>query len=248
MDSSLSRITQIEETRRRFLIMALNIGIYSSGFAMLQACSQSPITQGKGISRSIYKLAGEVSINGLPATLETNIIPGDSIITGEKSYIIFVVASESFILRSHSTMKLGRHENTNPNIAGINLLSGKMLSVFAPRKPMLISTPQAIISIRGTGIYVEAEPAQSYVCTCYGETEIIARNQPSVRETITATHHDAPKYIYQNSHQNGNASVIEPAPFKNHDDEELLLIETLVGRETPYLVPGGTIRSRRAHY
>jgi len=213
---------------------------------MLQACSQSPVSKGKGmgLTRSIYKLAGDVSISGIPATLETNIVPGDSIITGEKSYIIFVVAGESFILRSKSTMKLGKHENINPSIAGINLLSGKMLSVFAPRKPMLISTPQAIISIRGTGIYVEAEAAQSYVCTCYGETEISARRQASVRETITATHHDAPKYIYQR----GNTAVIEPAPFKNHDDEELLLIETLVGRETPYLVPGGITRSRRTYY
>jgi len=240
----VSRITQIEESRRGFLIKALNIGIYSSGFSLLQACGQTPISRDMGLTRSIYKLGGEVTVSGKPATLETIIIPGDSIITGDKSFIIFVVGGESFILRSNSTMKLGEHEKTSPDIAGINLLSGKILSVFAPRKPMLISTPQAIISIRGTGVYVEAEASQSYVCTCYGETEIRARNQPSVRETIKATHHDAPKYI----HQNGETSVIEPAPFKNHDDEELLLIETLVGRKTPYLVPGGILRSRRTYY
>jgi hypothetical protein len=238
----VSRIAQIEETRRKFLISALNISALTSSFALINACSQTP--RKMNFSRSIYKLGGKVLINGQLATLETRIIPGDSIITGEKSYIIFIVTGESFILRSHSNMKLGEFRQPSPSIASIDLLAGKMLSVFAPRKPMLISTPQAIVSIRGTGVYVESLKSHSYVCTCYGETEIRSRKQPSIRETIKATHHDAPKYI----RQDGQKSLIESAPFINHDDEELLLIETLVGRQTPYLVPAGVTRSRKTYY
>jgi hypothetical protein len=238
----VSRITQIEESRRRFLVKALNIGAISSSFSLLNACSQSPSSL--ELSGSIFKLGGQVHINGQLATLESRIIPGDSIITGEKSYIIFVVSGESFILLSKSTMKLGGSRTPSPSIASINLLSGKMRSVFAPRKPMLITTPQDIVGIRGTGAYVEVEESLSYVCTCYGEKQISARKQPSLKESIKPTHHDQPKYI----RQEGQQSFIEPAPFINHDDEELLLIETLVGRKTPYLVPAGVTRSRKTYY
>ena len=40
----------------------------------------------------------------------------------------------------------------------------------------------------------------------------------------------------------------KPAPFKDHDDEELLLKETLVGRTTPYVVPKSLNRFRRRYY
>lgn len=50
-------------------------------------------------------------------------------------------------------------------------------------------------------------------------------------ETIRSLHHDAPRYILAD----GNAGkLITPAPMKNHDDEELMLVEALVGRTPPF--------------
>ena len=48
---------------------------------------------------------------------------------------------------------------------------------------------------------------------------------------ITSKHHDAARYIFADS-QGGQ--IITEAPMKNHEDEELMLIEALVGRTTPF--------------
>ena len=41
-------------------------------------------------------------------------------------------------------------------------------------------------------------------------------------------HHEAPRYVLASGQR------IRPAPFINHSDLELMLIETLVGRVTPF--------------
>ena len=46
-----------------------------------------------------------------------------------------------------------------------------------------------------------------------------------------STHHDAPRYVYA---QEKNGQRIVPAPLINHTDQELALIEALVGREPPF--------------
>ncbi len=240
----MDRLTQLEDSRRRFLIQLLRIGAFGAGTSLPTGCTQtsSVIVSELPRGRSIYQLSGRVRVNGKLATRETIIEPGDSIVTDEKSYIIFVLAGEAFILRSHSSMLLRSAKTGSP--AAINLSSGKLLSVFTPGKPMLITTPSAVVSIRGTGVYVESGETQSYVCTCYGMTGLAVSSSPSTKETISSNHHDAPRYIIDD----GKQQRIEPAPFKNHDDEELLLIETLVGRSTPFTVRRGATRSTRGYF
>ncbi|MBD3649286.1 MAG: hypothetical protein HUJ31_17965, partial [Pseudomonadales bacterium] len=58
-------------------------------------------------------------------------------------------------------------------------------------------------------------------------------------------HHDAPRYILADP---SAAQRIQPSRFKDHYDDELLLIETLVGRTTPFVVPGGIRRSGRTYF
>ncbi len=64
------------------------------------------------------------------------------------------------------------------------------------------------------------------------------------RETIVSEEPSAPGYMP------GDASAsqrIVPAPLRNHDDQELLLIETLVGRTTPYVNPRGVPRTHGSY-
>jgi len=74
-------------------------------------------------------------------------------------------------------------------------------------------------------------------------TDLASAQDPTITEEVIAEHHDAPKYII-----GGTNPRIAPAPFKNHADEELLLIETLVGRTTPYMVPQGIPRTRNSYF
>lgn len=228
-------LSNINESRRQFMLYLLSAG----AFAAVPGCTtgrQAPLEMPAG--RSIYRLEGDVTVNGEPASLETLVRPGDSVGTGPESYVIFVVNKDAFILRDTSRMELAE-----PGGA-FHLSEGKALSVLASRETR-ITTPSAVIGIRGTGIYVESEPERSYVCTCYGTSELAPADDPGTGETIVAKHHDEPRYILADA---GASRRIIPAPFKNHDDQELLLIETLVGRTTPFVVPGGINRSRTSYF
>jgi len=113
---------------------------------------------------------------------------------------------------------------------GLRLLAGKLLAVFAPG-PVRIQTATATVQIRGTGVYVESEPNLTYFCTCFGVTEVTANDDPDSRETVVATHHNKPLYIVGGANNRGKS--IAGAPFKDHTDQELALIEALVGRTLP---------------
>ncbi len=108
--------------------------------------------------KSIHSLDGEALVNGRPADLQTRIRAGDRIETRDDSEIIFVVGGDSFILRSNSHMEISGGDFL---IRGLSLLSGSLLSVFAQRKTnqsLTMSGPTATLGIRGTGVYMEAEP------------------------------------------------------------------------------------------
>ena len=110
---------------------------------------------------------------------------------------------------------------------------------------MKVSTSTSTIGIRGTGFYVESDPEQTYFCTCYGVTEVASNSDPDSKETIAATHHDRPLYIVADGGQGKN---IRNAPFLNHTDQELSLIETLVGRKTPFVFSKDTYSAPRRTY
>lgn len=233
-------MSDVDESRRQFLLYLLASGAFSPlagcGSGGTQTYSRP---KEMPTDRSIYQMKGDVRVNNVAATLDTLIGSDDVVETFDRSYVIFVVSKDAFILRSDSRMKLPAPVAAS----SFHLDRGKLLSVLASRRTQ-ITTPSAIIGIRGTGIYVESEPDRSYVCTCYGESELKTEDQ-STREIILSEHHDAPRYILADK---SLASRIQPAPFKNHEDIELLLIETLVGRTTPYIVPGGLSRSRTGYF
>ncbi len=209
--------------RRSFLLRLLAAGAFAST-ANLRAAERDTSHM-----RSIYLLEGNVQINGANATRDSIINPNDKIKTGKNGRVVFVVGHDAFILRNNSELVLSSDlalSNDGLLVGGLRLLTGKMLAVFGKSKHQ-ISTPTAVLGIRGTGVYVEASSELTYFCTCYGETEIKGLNDTNFVETVSSKHHDAPKYITQNGE-------IKAAPFINHTDEELMLIESLVGRTTPF--------------
>jgi hypothetical protein len=191
--------------------------------------------------RSIYELSGEVRVNGARATLETKIGPNDTIETGRNGVIVFVVGKDSFIVRSNSKLVLKGERGL---IETLQLAAGKVLSVFGKSRHQ-IRTPSAIVGIRGTGVYTEADPEQTYMCTCYGVVDLLAANDPQSRETIAARHHDKPRYILTNAPA---GQRIRPAPFINHTDEELMILEGIVGRTVPFAFSSEDYKAPRREY
>ena len=184
----------VDEQRRQLLLTMLSCGVFGATYgvpAMGQLAVPAPGPLPAG--RSIYRLDGDATINGQPATLNSPIRPGDEIRTGARSRLVFAVDQDAFLLRENSQMQL---EAPNAVISTVRMLTGALLSVFGRRRqPLRVSTTVATIGIRGTGIYVESDPEQSYICTCYGETQLQTADDPNISETIVSQQHDAPRYV-----------------------------------------------------
>jgi hypothetical protein len=246
----MSHHDEAEDPRRRILIQALSAGLFSTtaaGWATSEAFAQvfgsrpSKLPSGQ----AIYRITGQATINDKPASLSTPVNPGDTIKTGRDSELVFVVNTNAMIVRSNATLVIEKDEKSvSPIIAGLRMLTGALLSV-SRNTPMKVRTQSATIGIRGTGFYIEADPAQTYFCTCYGQTDMVSNADPTSRDTITATHHDKPVYILNDAPAGKN---IRRAPFINHTDQELALIETLVGRQPPFIFPNDAYTSPRRNY
>jgi hypothetical protein len=214
-----------ERARREWLKRALLAG------ATMPLLLRDVLGAGRRTS-GMVDVKGEVLINGRLAKQGSALRPGDSVATAPGSSAVFVLGRDAFLIREQSKLFT---EGGNALTGSLRLVTGKLLSVFG-RGPRRIATPTATIGIRGTGIYIEAEAERTYVCTCYGVVDLQASNMPEARETVSTTHHDAPRYIY--AHGETPIKMIEQAPVINHTDAELIMLEALVGRKPPFVRPG----------
>jgi hypothetical protein len=235
-----------DDPRRRLLVKLLAAGAFSTltrGRVLADVLGEKP--QKLTPERSIYRLSGQVSVNGTPATLKTRIGPNDTIETGRRSEVVFVSGLSAFILRESSRMSLGQQSATDVLVNALRLVTGKVLAVFGSNNPQRLTTITATIGIRGTGVYAETDPEQTYFCTCYGITDINANSNPNSRKTVTSTHHNEPVYILTKPK---NGEIIRKAPFINHTDQELMLIEALVDRTPPFVFPSEDYGGPRKDY
>jgi hypothetical protein len=240
----MKRWGEADDPRRRWLIQALAAGFFSgSGIeALAQVLGSAPSKLPPG--KSVYRVNGQVLINGQAATTESKVGAGSTIQTSRNGEIVYAVGESAFILRADSQVVVESPPDSLV-VSGIKLLAGKLLSVFPSRRPVQLTTRIASIGIRGTGVYLEADPDQTYFCTCYGVADVSANNDPQSKETVAAKHHDRPLYILPNEQSGKN---IRPAPFINHTDQELMLIETLVGRQPPFVFPKSDYTGPRRGY
>jgi hypothetical protein len=242
------RSGETEDPRRRLLVRALAAGLFSAGLFPVRTFAQSilggrPAKLPQG--QSIYRLSGDVMVNDKAATLQTRIGPTDTIETAKDAEIVYVVGENSFLLRGAGRVTLQSAGSGSMLLSGFRIVTGAMLSVFPRRRPLRLATQTATIGIRGTGVYVESEPKQTYFCTCYGTADVAATNDGESKETVAATHHDKPLYILADEKPGRN---IRSAPFINHTDQELTLIETLVGRTPPFVFPKDDYTGPRREY
>lgn len=242
----MKRRDEAEDPRRRLLIQALSTGFLAAG--ALEAVAQTSLLGARPAKlppdQSIYRLSGTATVNGKPATLQTRISASDTVETSSGGEIVFVVGGNAMILREGSKLDLSAERAGSFLISGLRLLTGKLLSVSRNQNTR-VSTTTATIGIRGTGFYVESDPAETYFCTCYGATDVAANNDPESKETVTASHHDRPLFIVSGEQRGRN---IRDAGFRNHTDQELMLIETLVGRSPPFVFPGSGYSTPRREY
>lgn len=225
-----SRRAFISSTLRNSLkVLALSSGLVPLLTQTARSELFGKIPEDMPKDRSIYRLTGDVFVDGTLATLDTFISANALIKTGSGAEVIFVVGDDAHILRENSEIQLSGQGIVE---TGLKVITGKILSVFGRRKSdesISLSTSTATIGIRGTGVYLESSDELSYVCTCYGIADIEA-TASGERETVKTQRHDDPRFVYKTN----GSSLIQKAPLFNHTDEELALIEALVGRQPPF--------------
>ncbi|AXQ30933.1 hypothetical protein D0B54_20605 [Solimonas sp. K1W22B-7] len=237
---------EADDSRREFLVRALSLGLLAGGSgwqleALAGVFGELPGRLPAG--RSVFSLQGEVRVNGQRATRDTLIGPQDHVRTGKGASLVAVVGQDALILRGDTELQLDLGRSTRQFF---RLVSGAMLTVFGQRdRELAVQTGTATIGIRGTGVYFEADPEKTYVCTCYGRVQLAAAGDPSASEEIVAQHHDAPRYVLARP-QNGRRIV--PAAFQWHTDLELMTLEALVGREVPFRLEGMGYKGPRREY
>jgi hypothetical protein len=181
------------------------------------------------VEKGVARVRGDARVNGTPAKEGMDIKAGDVITTGSGGELVFVMGGDAFLVRANARVEV-QGQKGSLIAAGLRIITGAVLSVFRPGERKTVQTPAATIGIRGTGVYVEAEARRTYVCTCYGEAEIVPVDDPSERETVRTRQHEQPRYVMSK----GAPKMIMGAPVINHTDAELTLLESLVGRQPPF--------------
>lgn len=193
-----------------------------AGFALLLV--RDALAAGT-LEKGVYRVSGDARINGAPAKPGMDVKSGDVVTTGADSQIIFVVNRDAFLVRSHARLEVG-----GAAADVFRIVTGALLSVFQPGGRKTLRAQNATIGIRGTGLYVEILGDRTYVCTCYGEAEIVPTADPAHAETVRTRHHEQPRYVLPR----GAPQMMMKAPVVNHTDAELEMLESLVGRTPPF--------------
>jgi len=182
----------------------------------------------------LHKLEGSATVNGRPAKEGNQVVLGDRIATGAGSRAVVVTKGDAFLMRADTQIEIKGRDGV---LTDLLITTGRVLSVFAKR-PVTVKAATATVGIRGTGAYFEVEPASVYFCLCYGEAVIDGPNMAP--KTVKTTHHESPLILTTTT----PAMAAEPGPFRNHSDDELIMLESLVGREPPFM-KGGQYPAKR---
>ncbi|MDP3512614.1 MAG: hypothetical protein Q8S20_07675 [Sulfuritalea sp.] len=223
------------QLRRRILKALAAAGLL--GPAGISGLIGNALAKGNApVAPGLHKLRGTVTVNGKPAKEGQIVGAGDTVVTGPGSEAIYVIGQDAFLQREASTVSFGADAVQNL----MRVVTGKLLSVFGKGATRKIQVSTATIGIRGTGCYIEDEgsgaTARTYFCLCYGEVELTPAAAPQERETYSTTHHDKPMYVHNDMKM---PKMMVPAAVINHSDDELKLLEALVGRWPPFYGQGG---------
>ena len=216
-----------DAARREWLLRMAASGALG-GAGLIGVVARALAAGDLGGKQGVVRLQGSATVAGQPAREGTAVKLGDRVSTGADSQAVIVLDKDAFLMRSNTVIETTVHEGV---LANLLVSTGKVLSVFS-KKPLNIKAASATIGIRGTGCYLEVDPASVYFCLCYGEATV---DGPRMAEKLVkTTHHESPLLLTES----GGIMDAQPGGFKNHTDAELIMLEALVGREPPFVKSG----------
>lgn len=176
---------------------------------------------------TVHELSGEVLLNGRPMARNSAIQAGQTIMTGEDGRIWFTLGGDAFFLRPGSELRLV--PSVREAVAeALRLVTGALGATFRRGERRSVMAQTVTIGIRGTGIYAETNPEATYVCTCFGTTQLDSTAAGMAEGVSVSAQHHAARWI-----RRGEGRIAEAA-MANHTDEEISRLERLAGRPPPF--------------
>ena len=195
------------------------------------ACATASLIPATSHAGRLHKIDGEVMINGRLASKANEIRALDVVRTGSTGRLVMLMGKDAFLIRANSEVEILGKPNALV-LTGLRMLTGGLLGVFGRGAPRQVLTATATAGIRGTAIYIEARPERTYFCTCYGTVDIEDHHRTEKR-LVTSGYH-TPNVIYAES---TDGRMMQKAEFINHTEDELVMLEKLVGRVPPFVKP-----------
>lgn len=227
---------QTVRVRRTRLKQLAALGLL--GPAGLSGLIQEALARGdQPVIKGVNTLSGTVTVNGIPAKAGAPVKPGDKVSTSKGGAAVLVIGKDGFLLRDSTTVTFEESKTKPGLVETVLVTTGKVLAVFAKRmeEGLTIKVPHATVGVRGTGCYLEVHEDRTYMCICYGEVAVTGAGMPKPT-IIKTTHHESPVWL----DDRGGIMKVEKAGFVNHNDDELIMLEKLNGREPPFVALGLT--------
>ena len=174
----------------------------------------------------VHEVAGEVSVNGVRLTHLGVLEAGQTLRTGADGRIVFSLGGDAYFLRANSELRLDAWRPREAVVDLLRLVTGALGATFARGMRRALIAPTATIGIRGTGTFLSATPEATYVCTCFGTTDIATVPSAAKASVSADTAFHQARRIQR---------AIVPAPFEGHTDEDIARLEALVGRPNPFV-------------
>ncbi|MBC8007116.1 MAG: hypothetical protein H7X76_03615 [Prolixibacteraceae bacterium] len=216
MSSPCPHQSNLSKSRRDFLLQSA-------------ACGTALLLPATSHAGKLHELDGDVMVNGRLASRANEIRALDVIKTGPSGRLVLIMGKDAFLIRANSEVEiLGKPKAVL--LTGLRMLTGALLGVFGKGATRRLLSATATAGIRGTGIYMEASPERTYFCTCYGTVEIEDQHRMEKRLVVSGYH--AANIIHA---QLTDGKMMQKAEFVNHTDDELVMLEKMVGRVPPFV-------------
>ena len=209
-------------TRREFIARSAAL---AGSLLALPATAQAPY----GVVR---ELSGQVFLNDLPMGRTHAILPGQTVSTGADGRVWFTLGADAYFLRPGSRLRVEPSATRETLAQALRLLTGALGATFERGAMRMMSTHTVTIGIRGTGVYLEAAPQETYACNCFGAVDLMSSATGAMMEPVrvSAQNHQARRIL-----RDPQAGIrIVAAAFERHTSEEMVRLEALAGRPSPF--------------
>lgn len=185
---------------------------------------------------NVVQLTGRALLNGRSLLAGQSIQTGDEVRTGPGSLLVFTLGTAAFLVRQNTLMTVERGRTLN-TVSVLHLLSGAVASVWGKGSNRTVVTPTLTAGIRGTGgtgMYTEVRPLEdrrTYFCNCYGTVDLSAGRQKQVSQS---DYHQS----FWAEANSATGSLIRPAAYIDHTDEELEFLAGLIQERTYWQIAG----------